>query len=275
MGLRAAAPICLYGLLFVTASAAQAPPVELRYLSYEDARPVLTALGEALPASAAWPARIADIDRRARGRVVEGDETSVVNLLLFGTSFTAEPRVTSRDLTQRDITSVVAARLNDFEKALSRPDANERLLFARRTIGEQQHVRSRMLAMLQRVRDDSERSARLLQEAQALGDPNLQFAERSRIYRGRGLSSDTSFRTNLALEEALDRLRASGVLKAGIQRTAIVGPGLDFVDKQEGHDFYPPQTIQPFAVMDSLFRLGLAQVGDLRVTTLDLPQRSA
>jgi hypothetical protein len=31
-----------------------------------------------------------------------------------------------------------------------------------------------------------------------------------------------------------------------------VGPGLDFADKQEGYDFYPLQTIQPFAVIDSL-----------------------
>ena len=32
---------------------------------------------------------------------------------------------------------------------------------------------------------------------------------------------------------------------------AIVGPGLDFVDKRQGTDFYPVQTIQPFAVVDS------------------------
>src|SRR5207237_1016700 len=37
-------------------------------------------------------------------------------------------------------------------------------------------------------------------------------------------------------------------------------------------DFYPPQTIQPFAVVDSLSRLKLAAPG-LRVTTLDLSPR--
>jgi len=50
-----------------------------------------------------------------------------------------------------------------------------------------------------------------------------------------------------------------GLLKpGGVHRLAIVGPGLDFVNKKFGADFYPPQTTQPFAVIDSLVRLRLA-----------------
>ena len=58
-----------------------------------------------------------------------------------------------------------------------------------------------------------------------------------------------------------------------MRRVAIIGPGLDVVDKQEGHDFYPPQTIQPFAVIDSLVRAGLADADTLTVTTLDVSAR--
>ena len=54
---------------------------------------------------------------------------------------------------------------------------------------------------------------------------------------------------------------------------AVVGPGLDFVNKVEGLDFYPPQTIQPFAVMDSLLRLGLADPAALEIYTLDISSR--
>jgi hypothetical protein len=54
---------------------------------------------------------------------------------------------------------------------------------------------------------------------------------------------------------------------------AIVGPGLDFTDKQDGYDFYPPQTIQPFAVIDSLIRLGLAPPDGVQMATLDLSPR--
>jgi len=55
---------------------------------------------------------------------------------------------------------------------------------------------------------------------------------------------------------------------------AIVGPGLDFADKEVGFDVYPQQTMQPFAVLDSLKRLGLApSPGDPEVVLLDISPR--
>ena len=53
----------------------------------------------------------------------------------------------------------------------------------------------------------------------------------------------------------------------------MIGPGLDFTNKAEGYDFYPLQTIQPFALADSLVRTGLATAADLRMTTFDLSPR--
>ena len=38
-------------------------------------------------------------------------------------------------------------------------------------------------------------------------------------------------------------------------------------------DYYPPQTTQPFAVLDSLFRLGLAKPDDVELSTLDISSR--
>ena len=61
--------------------------------------------------------------------------------------------------------------------------------------------------------------------------------------------------TQFAVDRALTDLRANGTLVAGkVARVAIVGPGLDFADKQEGFDFYQPQTLQPFTVIDSVQR---------------------
>jgi hypothetical protein len=66
-------------------------------------------------------------------------------------------------------------------------------------------------------------------------------------------------------------MKAAGALRAGtVRRAAIVGPGLDVADKQEGYDFYPQQTIQPFALIDSLARAGLSAPGGVEVTTFDL-----
>jgi hypothetical protein len=49
-----------------------------------------------------------------------------------------------------------------------------------------------------------------------------------------------------------------------------MGPGLDFADKRIGLDFYPIQTIQPFAILESVLRLGLGQPESTRVVAFDL-----
>jgi SAM-dependent methyltransferase len=92
------------------------------------------------------------------------------------------------------------------------------------------------------------------------------------VYRDRGLSSDTSLRVNFALEEALTALRDRGELtRSSLNRVAVIGPGLDFIDKAQGYDFYPVQMIQPFAIADSLLRLGLATRPSM--TALDISPR--
>ena len=97
---------------------------------------------------------------------------------------------------------------------------------------------------------------------------------RSTLYHTRGLSSDTSIRPDFAIDQTLDALASQGMLATGsVRRVGIIGPGLDFTDKAEGYDFYPQQTTQPFSVIDSLLRLGLARAGDLRVATFDLSPR--
>src|SRR5262249_50381391 len=70
-------------------------------------------------------------------------------------------------------------------------------------------------------------------------------------------------------------MKAHGVLEPGsVRRVAIVGPGLDFADKEVGLDFYPLQTVQPFAVLDSLKRLGLSPAaGDPEIMLLDISPR--
>jgi hypothetical protein len=110
-------------------------------------------------------------------------------------------------------------------------------------------------------------------EQARLGSATEEFAERSRLFKTRGLSSDTSLLPNFAIEQSLKAMASAKlVLPKSVQRVAIVGPGLDFTDKQEGYDFYPQQSIQPFAIVDSLLRLGLAQP-NLEITTLDLSPR--
>jgi hypothetical protein len=91
----------------------------------------------------------------------------------------------------------------------------------------------------------------------------------SDIYKDRGLSGDTDFRPNYAIEEGLGEAKRRGLISS-IRRVAILGPGLDFTDKDSGFDHYPLQTLQPFAIVDSLVRLGLASLQNLRISVVDI-----
>ena len=222
---------------------------------------------------------------------------SVVNLLLFGTSYTKQPRITARllrELDQRWKSGDTSAqdmlvrhyqqRATDLVTAAGDPRAGERMLEVRRVLAGQGHevmtAQGRrtavdyLLTNVARVRQDAARLAADLEAARNAADATAGFAERSRLFRDRGLAGDSSVLTQFAVDRAICELRDKGRLPArSVTRAAIVGPGLDFADKQEGFDFYPPQSLQPFTLADSLLRCDLAARGSLRVTTLDVSPR--
>jgi hypothetical protein len=287
---------------------AQSQKSRSSYIPYEEARPIVEALREVLPAelrsmstgdlAPVWANWVVRRDTEIRARLIQGDEDSIINLLLFGTSFTRKPRMTLSLLAQfaervskSESTSEstlflesVKARADDLIQAMASPAANERILFVRRiveskgfdpkTIAGRQQVKDYLLTSLVRVLSEQSGYAKILESAQLLGDASAEFAERSKLFSNRGLSSDTSLLPNFAIERALTSIKSQGLLAMrSVRRVGIVGPGLDFTDKQDGYDFYPQQTIQPFAVIDTLLRLGLAQTSDLKVTTFDLSPR--
>lgn len=273
-------------LLLLLASRPEVAP-----LPWSEARVVVEALApEALPEAlrdrhgdmeARWGAWAARRDREIRERLDQGAADSLAHFLLFGTSFTREPRVSAGDLAGGDVAAVrsrVAGRVRDLAAALAAPGRNERLLFLQGFLERQglgtntpERVAAYLGDNLVRVLRENDSYSRLIEAARALGDPSAEFAERSRLFRERGLSSDTSLLPNLALENSLRELRDRGLLPPGsVQRVAVVGPGLDFTDKQDGYDFYPQQSLQPFAVADSLLRLGLSRADAIEIATLDL-----
>ncbi len=276
-------------------------------LSAEEAASVLRALRTDVPEELAsalerptfateWAEWARRHDARIRARLVRGEEDSLVNFLLFGTSFTRRPRVTAKDveaLAHRAMTEqelfervgqLLRGRLEDLLRALAAPGRNERLLFLQqllrregydpRAATDRPRLRAHVLLLLARALQEQRALAHAAQEAERMATPAEEFLLRSTLYRTRGLSLDTSLWPNFALEEALRALHARGHLPARSVRTvAIIGPGLDFTDKQEGFDFYPIQTLQPFALVDMLRRLELADASALRVYALDLSER--
>jgi hypothetical protein len=275
-----------------------------RFVRFTEAKPILTELSGQLPPDlstltstqleAAWPGWIEGHDRGVRARLELGDEDTLVNWLLFGTSFTPKPRAVlgavesgaagDRELVLKRTMELISARLDDLLKALASPGTDERRLFARAllqrkglrvaTATDRDAVRDYLFGALARVGGEQEQIDREL-GATSGGEPLAEFVRRSRLFRTRGLSLDTSLVTNYSVEQALAAMKSRGLLEAGaVKRVAIVGPGLDFADKDVGFDFYPQQTLQPFAVLDSLERLGLAPAsGDPEIVLLDISPR--
>ena len=265
------------------------------FVPYSDAKPIFEALRpDLLPAELrglttsereqAWPGWVQRRDAAIRARVEEGDEDAVINLLQFGTSFTRQPRITEQQLAgvvmrkagAADLfvpSPVLKARVEDFITSLTVPGTNERMLFARRVVERRGIDPS--------TPDGRDRLRRYLEErtavvgsavhAPVLHDPSTGLADQITIFRDRGLASDTLLWINFAIERALIEMKAGGALRPrSVRRAAIIGPGLDVVDKQEGYDFYPLQTIQPFALIDSIGRAGLAATVGVGITAFDV-----
>jgi SAM-dependent methyltransferase len=289
------------GLLVVSAAASPASPrltgaaspSGVVRMTVDDVRPVLRALGDSVPAGlrnaassgdeVQWSAWLKARDLDIRRRIATGDEDSVVNLMLYGTGFTRQPRATGAAAASAPAVRVEAlmdGRLGDLAAAIEVPGADERLRFARQvverhgiTVGpaSREATRRYLLELRSRVLAENDRYIRRLAEV-PVADPSQQRALQATLYRDRGLSSDTSLRVDFALEQALAVVRDRGELaRRPLERVGIVGPGLDFVDKAQGYDLYPVQMIQPFALADSLRRLGIGQRAAL--TTLDISPR--
>ena len=259
---------------------------QVRFLAFEDGRGILAKYADSeLPGSKIatpdeWDKWIREQDRDVRSRIDRGVEDSISNLILFGTSFTKLPRLATSDEALDTATGrlkpAALVRVRQLAAAMTEVEKrNERVAFANEFLKRKQ-IAGEQRAMylsgnLTRYILEQRKYQRELDEAGKSGDKSEVLAARGTLYAQRGLSVDTSLLPNFAIEDTLRALLAKGVLKTGsVRRIAVVGPGLDFTDKRDGYDFYPLQTIQPFAVMEGAERLGLGKKEELHVVTLDL-----
>lgn len=241
---------------------------------YAGVRGVLEEFADRLPAGlsaneASWKEWSRQHGAEIRARLEQGDLDSMVNLLLFGTSFTTQPRIAIETLGEQTRTGVLRARLNDLLQGLRAPGNNERLIVLRGVLDARKvdpatpTAGTFILENLQRVLNEKIAFNERLEEAKTAG----------RAFRDRGVSLDTTILPNLAIETALTQMKTRGLIREGqVARAAVIGPGLDFTDKEAGYDFYPQQTLQPFALYDSLKRLGLG-VARPTITVLDISPR--
>ena len=266
---------------FTSSVAAQTPSPE--FMPLDSAKLVLQKMGSSDPAapaptvsSADWTAWLKESDAQVRERLDVGEEDSLTNLLRFGVTYTKEYRIDDDYLMVYGKSTLVNAfaenRANDLIKALAAPNRNQGFLemqafvekkgYSLNSPAQRQKLKAYLLANLSRMQKD-------LLQAREQAKTN-----RNQMFQNRGISLDSNLWPDYDLDLSLQTLLKQGMLKPGsIRRVAIVGPGLDFVNKQQGVDYYPPQTTQPFAVLDSLFRLGLAKPEDVELDTFDISSR--
>ena len=254
---------------------------------YASVKPVLQALAGELPPELKdadepkWSAWAERENHAIRARLERGALDSMVNLLLFGTSFTKQPRIQWQEKMDGSEEAIFQPRLRDLLQGLRRPNGNERLSFLRDllrskgmeldTLASYEDTRMFVMDNLRCVVQEQITFAQRFEEAQNEIDRSLGLSKRSRIFRDRGVSLDATILPSFAVEETLRDMKTRGTLRnEQIRRVAVVGPGLDFIDKAYGYDYYPLQTLQPFALYDSLVRLGLAKIGMIRITAFDI-----
>src|SRR5688572_6128830 len=180
---------------------AQGPPTPRIYVPFVDARPLLDAVrSDLLPfefrdratidIARVWDGWVAGRDAQIRRRLELGDDDSVINLLLFGSSFTRQPRVTAREIltlarqgrvAEFIDTPLVQQRIADLVAGAAAPGSNERLEFVRRVMQRGATEPNRYL---------EEGLRRVLAEYEAYAQAPA--TEQSVRFDDRGLSSDTS-----------------------------------------------------------------------------------
>ena len=257
---------------------------QARYLKFSEAQDTIRLFaGSGLPGSDiadadSWDQWIRGQDTQVRARIDRGVEDSISNLILYGTSYTNLPRLENLESVVTaggEVSELGRQRAHALATAAASSSRGERVRFVRGFLARKNIATNQVESFLeQNLKRFATEQLGYQEKLEAAGQAHDQMAvllARGTLYQSRGLSVDTSLLPNYALEDTLRVMKQKGAIISGkIKRIAVVGPGLDFADKRDGYDFYPLQTIQPFAVMEAVARLELGEVRDLRVVTFDL-----
>jgi hypothetical protein len=92
------------------------------------------------------------------------------------------------------------------------------------------------------------------------------------LYRQRALSTDTSVEAGYLVHLGLATLRLVDPERR-IRRVLVVGPGLELASRTGLLEVAPPQSYQPYALLDSLVALDLSRLGDVSVLCADVNPR--
>jgi hypothetical protein len=273
----------------VAASAARAP------IGWDDVpagvRPLLEARGLSREG---FPAFVERVRSTTQQRVREGQLDHVIFYALQSTHFTTlspiEPALSAKALAEsldaatrtkfrgdpsavplskipqaveQRITALLAAFDKD-DKGKGRDDDARLRLFGRVVSAAFPAREERRAGLLQAYL----RAMRFLYEKE-FETPAAQRQEVSSLYQTRGLSTDTAVEAGYLVHIGLETMHALDP-NYRVRRVLIVGPGLDLAPRTGLLESAPPQSYQPWAVIDALVSLGLSRLDELEVTAADI-----
>ena len=283
----------VFSIVSIVAAFVLAGAAVPRTITWEDLAPLRTRLESHGITSAAFPAYVERLRQIHAVRVREGDLDHLVFYFLQSTRFTSlpaiEPALSAKALVESLDAPERQTFLKDPQTALSRiaapvrsrVDALFHALDSSSSDPRLAYFRELATATFPEPRSQGQREAALLREylrVMAFIYQKEFVAQRSgsgavaELYRARGLSTDTAVEAGYLVYLGL------GVLKSlepdrRIRRVLIVGPGLDLAPRTALLEVGPPESYQPWAVMDALLTLGLSRAVDLEMVGADINPR--
>jgi hypothetical protein len=207
-------------------------------------------------------------------RVREGDLDHLIFYALQSTHFTRrpaiEPALSAKGLVAggNQIPADARDRIRDLLKAFHSSSNDPRLAYFRALVHSTFPKESERESALLR---EYVRAMRFLYDKEFVARRTGGDAV-AELYRSRGLSTDTAVEAGYVIYNGLGVLKSLDPSRR-IRRVLIVGPGLDLAPRTSMLEVGPPQSYQPWAVIDALVSLGLSQLGDLTVVGADINPR--
>lgn len=206
------------------------------------------------------------INRATAERLRDGEWDHIVFYSLLSTRFTKlapiEPARSAKAFHEAGrIPDDAATRLRAFLEA--KPE------------GERHIAMRRGVQSMEQLRREYERAMRFLYEKEWASRSRQGAARRdfiATLYQTRGHSTDTELRATYGVHVGLSTL-AESKPSPKIRKVLLIGPGLDWSPRTGLHEDSPPQSYQPYALADSLLRLGLAARGELTIDCVDINPR--
>ena len=274
----AAAGAFVLGVL-TSGQTATAPPAvvnsSVRPIGWTDVAPLRARLEQHGLTAASFDAHVEQIRRANARRVRDGDLDHLVFYLLQSTRFTTlapvEPALSAKVFVESGIVPAdVRSRVAALIAALDVSPRDPRLVYFRDLVRATFPNRAeRKTGLL----NEYKRAMRFLHEKEFVAQRSPRPADAvAELYRTRGLSTDTAVEAGylvylgLAVAKSLEPHRR-------IRRVLVVGPGLDLAPRTSFREAGPPQSYQPWAVIDALLSLELSNRADLELVAADINPR--